>query len=273
MEFLRFGSSIPGSYWGCCAVDIIQNFNKDPQEKASIQLVNGDGGQATLLPNKNKTPAKLEQVFAGPTYKDIFLTRLRCGTFDARDMPNHAFIVVLTQNQITTVAGRKWLKILKETGFEFLRTISNSVYSGNSAASAPPKEGSGCSVNHVFALFRNVGTGGIYDPYKPPKEWEDLPSPVDYDNGSPEEIWHGQKAIWDNPDFIRPFLFREDLEKDNVPITLAGRRSDYPQESEASRKIKENLNKTKPPSQMEGNPFDIPPEAAAHHYEDPLTTL
>ena len=44
MEFLRFGSSIPGGYWGCCACCIIQNFKFDPKAKASIQLVSGDSG-------------------------------------------------------------------------------------------------------------------------------------------------------------------------------------------------------------------------------------
>src|SRR3546814_8591595 len=44
MEFLRFGSSIPGGYWGCCAFDIAQCFKQNPDDKASISVVNGDGG-------------------------------------------------------------------------------------------------------------------------------------------------------------------------------------------------------------------------------------
>ena len=43
MEFLRFGSSIPGSYWGCCAFDIIQNFGAyDPDDPLSIEMVDGE---------------------------------------------------------------------------------------------------------------------------------------------------------------------------------------------------------------------------------------
>src|SRR3546814_3229716 len=118
MEFLRFGSSIPGSYWGCCAVDIIQDFKQPPDGKASIQVVDGDGGN----PLRGK--------FFGPTWKDIFLQRLRIGTFADRNMPNHGFLAILTDWQIKSKPGSDWLKILKEQGFEFIRTVDNSVYSG-----------------------------------------------------------------------------------------------------------------------------------------------
>ena len=36
----------------------------------------------------------------GPTYRDIFWQRIRFGTFDKRDMPNHAFLAILTENQL-----------------------------------------------------------------------------------------------------------------------------------------------------------------------------
>lgn len=159
MEFLRFGSSLPGSYWGCCACDIIQNFKVDPDDKACIQLVDGDGGN-----NLGK--------FAGPTYRDIFNQRIRFGTFGTQDMPNHAFIAILTEWQINGDLGKKWLAILRETGFEFIRTVNNSVYSGASLGS--PEAEVNDNDNHIFALIRNIGNNALSDPFTPPKAWTDL---------------------------------------------------------------------------------------------------
>ena len=166
MEFLRFGSSIPGGYWGCCACCIIQNFKVDPDEKASIQLVSGDQG-TPIMQGK-------DALFAGPTWRDIFWQRIRFGTFDKRDMPNHAFFAILTEWQISDTIGKKWLAILKEAGFEFFRTVSNSVYAGQAVGGDPTNH----SPNHIFALVRNVGVGAIKDQFTPPKAWTDLPSVV-----------------------------------------------------------------------------------------------
>ena len=141
MECLRFGSTIPGGYWGCCAADILQNFKVDPDAKASIELVNGDGGESM-------------QKFLGMTYKEIFLSRLRIGTFSTRDMPNHAFFVMLSATQLQPGSyGHKWLAILKENGFEFVRTVNNSVWNID---------------NYVFALFRNTGPNAVKDQFTPP---------------------------------------------------------------------------------------------------------
>ena len=80
VEFLRFGSSIPGAYWGCCAMDIIQCFSTDPEAPASIELVSGDGGNPFMKNGKT--------MFLGKTNKDVFLQRLRIGTFSTENMPN-----------------------------------------------------------------------------------------------------------------------------------------------------------------------------------------
>jgi hypothetical protein len=149
---------------------IIQNFKIDPDEKSSIQLVDGDGG----YPCSNANGF----MFAGPTWRDIFWQRLRYGTFGTNDMPNHGFLAILTQSQISGGVGKKWLAILKEAGFEFLRTVDNSVYSGPSTITAPGKGTTSAHPNYVFGLFRNVGHGAIADPYTPPKEWLDLPKVV-----------------------------------------------------------------------------------------------
>jgi hypothetical protein len=115
MEFLRFGSQIPGIYHGCCAVDIIQNFKVDPDAPASIQCVHGDSGVSL-------------NAFLGLTYHEIFLARLRCGTFSQKELPCRAFFASMTADQLKTENGKKWLAILRENGFEFIRAVHNSVY-------------------------------------------------------------------------------------------------------------------------------------------------
>ena len=228
MEFLRFGSSIPGSYWGCCACCIIQNFTVDPEDKASIQLVSGDGGQSLGK-------------FAGPTYRDIFWQRLRIGTFSTSDMPNHAFLAILTEWQINSSVGKKWLAILKEAGFEFIRTVNNSVYSGQNLGQ--PTGESQNNDNHIFGLFRNIGGGGLRDQFTPPKAWTDLPKVV-------EEAWeylrddasyaltnsqHGAHTdIWNS--IGKPkFLTEKEVVDAGAPVILAGQRSKYPQQGKEAR--------------------------------------
>jgi hypothetical protein len=246
MEFLRFGSSIPGNYWGCCACDIIQNFKVDPDEKASIEVVNGDG---------NHTTGK----FVGKTWKEIFLARLRFGTFSTTDMPNHAFIAILTQWQIENTYGKKWLAILKENGFEFIRTVNNSVYTGTSLVEVPSSDVTQHD-NHIFMLIRNIGNGAIKDPFTPPKAWTDLPSvkleswdELFDEQGSPtllaESQFSADKAVWEK---LGPpkFYTEAELEKEGIPIWYAGVRNKYPQELKANRlekKTMEKLNNTPSP--------------------------
>jgi hypothetical protein len=162
VEFLRFGSNIPGHYWGCCAATVIQCFKGDPDSPCNSQVINGDGG----------TP--MGDKFTGLTQREHFLSRLRFGEFSTNDMPNHAFFAILTAGQVSGSYGQKWLKILKETGFEFVRSVSNSVYGGPGLAAH--SNGSGSSVNHIFMLVRNIGSGNIGDQFTPPKAWTDLPS-------------------------------------------------------------------------------------------------
>lgn len=238
MEFLRFGSSIPGSYWGCCACCIIQNFKCDPDEKASIQLVSGDGGGPMM---KGR-----EMQFAGPTWRDIFHQRLRVGTFDNRDMPNHAFFAILTDWQINSAHGKKWMGILKEAGFEFIRSVANSVYTGQ--VLADELQGEGESLNYIFGLIRNIGTGGPSDPFTPPQAWQDLPSvrpemwqmwtSAEVFEAGPEGLAQAQfsadKAIWDR---IGPpkFLKESEVVAAGAPVILAGLRSENPQEPKETR--------------------------------------
>lgn len=233
MEFLRFGSSIPGGCWGCCACCIIQDFNQSPDEKASIQLVSGDGGGA-ITRGKGA-------LFAGPTYRDIFNQRIRSGTFDSRDMPNHAFIAIITANQCNGSVGQAWLKILKETGFEFIRGVANSVYTG---AELGTPASAGSSMNYIFGLFRNIGSGSSADQFMPPKAWQDLP------NVKPEawalipntgKLTLDQHAvdteIW-NKIGSPKFLSEEEVLAAGAVVTMAGIRSEFPPEQKLQREQK-----------------------------------
>lgn len=244
MEFLRFGSSIPGNYWGCCAVCIIQDMKQDPDEPASIELVGGDGGQPIV--NKGG-----EALFAGPTYRDIFWQRLRYGTHLNRDMPNHTFLAVLTGNQIRGVVGAKWMALLKEAGFEFIRTMDNSVYTGQGLY------GGGSSSSHpnyLFGLFRNVGSGSIANPFTPPPEWTSLPKAVPeawecFDNEKvatlPDTQREAQLPLYEAlPKGV--FFTEKELRERKVPVWSAGRRSPDPQRI----KPEETKDKTKA-----SNPF------------------
>jgi len=214
MEFLRFGSSIPGGYWGCCAVCIIQNFKYDPAEKASIQIVSGDGGNPMM---KDGGVA-----YAGPTYEDIFNTRLRIGTFSDTDMPNHVFLAVLTESQINGGIGKKWLEILKKNGFEFIRTTDNSVYTGPAIIKEPGKGTCSPHKNYIFGLFRNIGRGAVDDPFTPPKAWTDLADPYGGDM-TVENVQKVQLGHWDT--LGAPKLFTEaEIRAAGAPVTLAGRR-------------------------------------------------
>jgi len=211
MEFLRFGSSIPGGYWGCCAVCIIQNFKYDPSDKASIELLSGDGGCPMI--GSDGGPK-----FAGPTYEDIFKTRLRIGTFSDSDMPNHVFLAVLTESQISGGVGKKWLSILKREGFEFIRTTDNSVYNGPDV----DRKGGHPHRNYVFGLFRNIGYGRVTDPFKAPDAWTALDDPYKGDM-TPKNMGKVQRTLWDalgKPKFLTEAQVREA----GAPVTLAGRR-------------------------------------------------
>jgi hypothetical protein len=216
MEFLRFGSSIPGGYWGCCAVCIIQNFKFDPSAKASIEIVSGDGGNPVLGRDS-------KSLFAGPTYEDIFNARLRIGTFSSDDMPNHVFLAVLTSDQIRSGYGKQWLAILKKNGFEFIRTTDNSVYTGASVVSKPGTYAkTSPHPNYLFGLFRNIGKGSIQDTRTPPKEWTDLTDPYDGDM-SQDNVQTVQLRLWDDLGPAK-LLSEAEIVAAGAPVTVAGRR-------------------------------------------------
>ena len=251
MEFLRFGSSIPGSYWGCCAVCIIQNFNFDPATPHAIQIVDGDGGYPC------------GDNYAGLTYEEVFRHRIRFGTFSAQDMPNHAFLAVLTRCQLSSDTGKAWLRILKEEGFEFIRTIDNSVYTGededgeeiyNEETDEYEYVSSDvCSPhpNYMFGLFRNITASRIVNPFEPPPEWTALPSvsPEPLELISPAaqvtlaaEMTATHSTHYEETAGKYRFYSRKEVEEAKVPVTLAGQRSEFLQELETARLKRQKLN-------------------------------
>lgn len=234
-EFLRFGSSIPGGYWGCCAADIIQNFKQDPDDKASIELVSGDGGGSLGK-------------FAGPTWRDIFWQRLRYGTFGAGDMPNHAFFAILSRSQLSSDIGKKWLAILHDAGFEFVRTVNNSVWNVD---------------NYIFMLVRNVGPNAKDDQFTPPKEWLDLgkspvPQPAvdmfkwlegDMSPGTyTTAIQKAQTPLYETLPKNK-FLTEKEVEAAGAPVIYAGKRSMYPQQKKEDREKTKANDKNYTPQQ------------------------
>lgn len=227
MEFLRFGSSIPGTNWGCCAIDIIQCFDVDLDEPASIQLVSGDGG----------TP--MGDKFLGKTHREIFLQRLRIATFSSSPMPDHVFLAAITSSQIRTTYGKKWLEILKEQGFEFIRATGNSVYTTNEVPDTPSKkyfDGDEVKVVYLFGLFRNISKQPV-NPKKPPEYWETLPDPYKGRNKRAVQIKH-----WNSLPETK-FYTEAEIEAASVPITYAGIRSKFPQQLKKARKRIEEVEK------------------------------
>jgi hypothetical protein len=103
-------------------------------------------------------------------------------------MPNRVFLAAITRSQTQSATGKKWLGILKEQGFEFIRATDNSVYTGQAVAEEPGK-GAGHPV-YIFGLFRNISSSALEDPFAPPKEWASLPEP----EMTPNQIWLAGKT-------------------------------------------------------------------------------
>jgi hypothetical protein len=162
-------------------------------------------------------------------------------------MPNHVFLAVLTEQQIRGGVGLKWLKLLKEQGFEFIRTTDNSVYSGPELLK--PSVSRSPHRIYLFGLFRNVGAGAVENPFVPPAEWTALDKVV-------PEAWEklsdtAELAVGQQEAHTKLFkklpknkwMTEDELEKTKTPITLAGRRSQYPQEFKTDREAKETAAK------------------------------
>jgi hypothetical protein len=189
IEFLRFGSQHGGEGIGCCAVDIIQGFVNDPDAPASVQLYCGDRegkNDSALTVTVN---GKTEFAYLGKTNREIFENFIRIGTFGTDNLPDHTFFAIFSDSQMRDRNGQEWLKILKAEGFEFLRTVGNSVYTSKEVP-LEPVEGNYPHKNHIFALFRNISNSAVTDPFTPPAAWLKIPEPT----MTPHEIWHSRKT-------------------------------------------------------------------------------
>lgn len=169
IECVRFAGRHQPEGIGCCAIDEFQGFINDPDQAAHVPLRHGDTLTSLLSGNGKK-------VYLGPTNRDIFEAYLRIGTFSLEETPNRMFLASLTQEQCGTEIGKKWLTILKENGFEFIRAVDNSVYSGEEVSREQEDEGTPV---YLFGLFRNIGTTRLSDPFAPPEYWKELPEPED----------------------------------------------------------------------------------------------
>lgn len=172
IECHRLGALRGGYNWGCCAIEIFQNFGSDPDAPGIAALWTGDSPDRPVCED-NEQP-----LYLGPTNRDIFLGRLRIGTFGKREQPNHIFLAAISNSQMGQTNTKKWLKILKEEGFIFLGGCSNSVYSGATISSDPNVKAQNQSPVYLFSLFRNIGAQRLEDPFAPPKAWADLPEPT-----------------------------------------------------------------------------------------------
>lgn len=155
---------------------------------------------------------------------------------------------MLTESQIGYGNGLAWLKVLKENGFEFIRAVDNSVYSGESLSGEDYyDEDCGSSINYLFGLFRNIGTGKIANPFQPPHAWTELEGGVQelgrtLSSGQATDLQESRDELhlkrWNEIGPVK-FYRKEQLKEDGVPITMAGRRSEFPQEPEAIREQKQ----------------------------------
>lgn len=139
IECIRFGGRRGNLGIGCCAVDILQGFSLDPYDTGrSTPFYDGD----TQQPIFGETG---EQLHIGGTNEEMLLAYLTHGSFSADPQPDHAFIAVLSDEQLSSSGyGREWLKILYREGFDYVTSVNNSVYQED-------------HVNHIFILIRNAG--------------------------------------------------------------------------------------------------------------------
>ena len=178
IEFTRFFGRKGGEGIGCCAIDLIQGFYTDPDDKCKTFLTEGDSGNPIVYKGRS--------CYLGNTNKEVFENYLRIGTFHKDDLPNRIFLAALSETQVSCDAGKKWLAILKENHFEFIRATDNSVYTGSDPSEKTLKQ-----PVYLFGLFRNISKSALDDPFQPPSSWLELPEPT----MTPKELWDSRKTV------------------------------------------------------------------------------
>lgn len=167
IECLRFGARRGGTGIGCCAVDVFQGFNNPPTAHCPpIPFFDGDSYTPIEHYGENGSEGQLH---LSGTNEDVFLSYLTHGSFTQEPEPDHAFIAILTDEQIRDGYGKDWMRILKREGFKWVGATSNSVYSEYHP-------------NHIFILIRKTGEymndGQIERLERPPQGWEEIPEPT-----------------------------------------------------------------------------------------------
>lgn len=159
IECLRLGARRGGEGIGCCAIDVFQGFTNAPDAmRPPIPFFNGD----SWTPELNYAG---EHIHIHGTNEEVFLSYLCHGSFTSEVAPDHAFIAVLTGEQIGSSVGKEWLKILHREGFRWVGSVSNSVYSEYHP-------------NHIFILTRNtkdyMDEDALENLQRPPSAWTEL---------------------------------------------------------------------------------------------------
>jgi len=159
IECLRFGARRGGEGIGCCAIDVLQGFSNDPDEmRPPIPFFDGDSW-TPIMKNNGK------QLALEGTNEEVLLSYLAHGSFTQEPVADHGFIAVLTEKQVCSSTGKKWLKILYREGFVWAGAVSNGVYSEYHP-------------NHIFMLLRstneNMEDDEIEALQSPPSFWQSL---------------------------------------------------------------------------------------------------
>lgn len=175
IECLRLGARRGGDGIGCCAMDVIQGFNNDPDKIRPQQpFYEGDSWSPLFYEGTDK---QLCVGGEGITNEQAFLAYITHGSFTNEPAADHGFIAVLTDSQVQGETGKKWLRILKREGFKWVGAVSNSVYSEYHP-------------NHVFMMLRSTLECMEADERErlksPPEYWENLPEPTE----TPEERFY-----------------------------------------------------------------------------------
>lgn len=146
----------------CCGADILNAF--------------GTGG-ATVDPNGNagfKVDASGMNYLRDSDGKHIPLTfadKFAADLAKRRKVyPNRMYCCILNQQQYDA-HNNGWPKLLKETGFEFVRRWSNSNHDGSYGGNS---EAGRVHANYLFVLCTD-DKGKCKDFSEPPKGWETLP--------------------------------------------------------------------------------------------------
>jgi len=147
----------------CCGASILNNFGTG----SSTVDPNGVSGYKTDGVNYVRDEkGNLITV----TYADKFkadLARLRL------QFPNRMYCCILNQAQYDA-HNKGWPKLLKEVGFEFVRSWSNSNHDGSHSYGGEGPQATRRHPNYLFVLCTD-DKGTCKDFTQPPKGWDELP--------------------------------------------------------------------------------------------------